>query len=263
MNTKNIFYTSSSHINLFPKNSRGDFKSLIDEQKFHHLNESNIQAAVKNVTFENKFSTFYSENLQPDLIIIQDYGLDFVHGRPLYKYEGKWGSGKIDITSGKDYYLFEDGFFGEGKNFTTRNFTDVKLLCKTINSPTLKFGYLEELTTITIHNIYLHDVVIESVKELISYMNNIYQNLEFDLQNNRKRDKSKLFRGYGKEHTIFYDKRQHGLDVLLSNNLCYILGYDKQDLKTYKFANLRHQVQAVLKEKKDTNDDEFVYKQPD
>ena len=209
MNTKNIFYTSSAQSQIFPQNSRSDFKSLIDEQKFYHLNKNKIEAAVKNITFENKFKTFYSENLQPDIIIVQDYGLNV---KPHYKYEGKWNSGKIDIKSGKDYYLFEDGAFGEGKNFTTRNFTDVKLLCKTINNPSLnhgflarhlKHGFLEDLTFITIHNIYFHDVVVESVKELVSYLNNIYSNLEFDLT--KIKDKSKLFRIHAREYILFYD----------------------------------------------------------
>ena len=255
MNTKNIFYTSSAQSQIFPQNSRSDFKSLIDEQKFYHLNKNKIEAAVKNITFENKFKTFYSENLQPDIIIVQDYGLNV---KPHYKYEGKWNSGKIDIKSGKDYYLFEDGAFGEGKNFTTRNFTDVKLLCKTINNPSLnhgflarhlKHGFLEDLTFITIHNIYFHDVVVESVKELVSYLNNIYSNLEFDLT--KIKDKSKLFRIHAREHILFYDKRSYGLDILLSKNLCDILGFDKEDMKEYSFPNLRKQVQAILLEKED------------
>ena len=121
MNTKNIFYSSSASNSFFPNNTRSEFKSVIDEQRFNYLGSDHIKAAVKNIVFQNKFNTFPIENLQPNIIIVQDYGQDFSFGRPHYKYEGVWTNGKIDIGSGLDYYLFENGSFGEGKKFSRRN----------------------------------------------------------------------------------------------------------------------------------------------
>lgn len=255
MNTKNIFYSSSANANFFPDNTRSDFQCLIDEQRFNYLGSDHIKAAVKNVVFQNKFSTFHTTNFQPDIVIIQDYGKNFRFGRPSYKYEGIYTRGEVDIGSGLDYYLFEIGSFGEGKNFSRRNFTDVKLVCRTVNSP-----FKEDLTSITIHNIYLHDESIESVKELIAYLNRVYSSIEFDLeqensetQEYKQRDTSKLFRSYNNGHSLFYDKRSHGLDVLLSYDLCKILGYDEHDLKCYDSPNLRTLVHTVLLEQKIDN----------
>ena len=66
------------------------------------------------------------------MILIQN----FIDDVPLLRYEGKFPvPSQIDIKSGLDYYLFAKGekMYGEGKNFLSRNFTDVKIFCDEMN----------------------------------------------------------------------------------------------------------------------------------
>ena len=124
--TKSIFYASNSYSAKFSNNTRSSFKCQIDPNEFDYFKHDDISAAIKSITFQNSFNTYKAKNDSPNLILIQN----FINEEPLLKYEGKYAiPHNIDIKSGLDYYIFASGekLFAEGKNFSNRNFTDVKI----------------------------------------------------------------------------------------------------------------------------------------
>ena len=130
--TKNIYYASNSHSLNFHQNTRSSFRCQIDRNEFDYFEHQNIAAAIKSVTFQNTYNNYEAKFGTPNMILIQN----FIDDVPLLRYEGKFPvPSQIDIKSGLDYYLFAKGekMYGEGKNFLSRNFTDVKIFCDEMN----------------------------------------------------------------------------------------------------------------------------------
>ena len=53
MTSKNIFFTSNSHSEIYPANTRSKFCSQIDQNKIDYIDKNNVTAAIKTITFEN------------------------------------------------------------------------------------------------------------------------------------------------------------------------------------------------------------------
>ena len=251
MADKSIFYTSNSHTNIFPNNSRGSFVSHIDENEFGYLgliDKQNVKIGLKEITFENTYNTFRTKYGSPNMIIIQDnYGkkivpnFDKVHLGP--------ESPEIDIKSGWDYYILSDQrpSYTIGKKKTQRSFTDVKISCffKTQYHPTLTLSH-PVVVRFVVHNIYFHESPHESDKEFIAYLNYVYHNIEFDVSTeDRKlmfktdRENKSLFEVEKDGLSTFWDKRYMGLDIFLSNDLCQLLGFTKGTLVEDPSNNLQ------------------------
>ena len=72
MTERSVFYTSNSHSDIFPNNTRGSFENHIDENEFDYLDSKHLSVAIKSVTFENKFNAVTSRFGYPNMIIIQE-----------------------------------------------------------------------------------------------------------------------------------------------------------------------------------------------
>ena len=148
MTSKNIFFTSNSHSEIYPANTRSKFCSQIDQNKIDYIDRNNVTAAIKTITFENKFNALSNEYGKPSIIVIQERV-----GEELLLYEGVFHSlGNLDIRSGKDYYFLSqtEQPYGEGQNFNARNFTDIKLFCN------LRYS-TDSIKKYIVHNIYFHE----------------------------------------------------------------------------------------------------------
>ena len=176
MTTKSIFYSSNSHIDIFPKNNRCSFMSQIDHNELGYIRTDNITAAIKNITFENKFDLVSHGYGEPDMILIQDNGLNSLELR-VDELTNQLGS--IDIKSGKDYYFFSGGdyAYGVGRIFDLANFTDIKLFCE-IKNPLDKS---ETVNNFVSHNIYFHETNFNKIKDLLAYLNYVWYEIESDL----------------------------------------------------------------------------------
>ena len=71
MTSKNIFFTSNSHSEIFPANTRRKFCSQIDQNKIDYIDKNNVTTAIKTITFENKFNALSNEYGKPSIIVIQ------------------------------------------------------------------------------------------------------------------------------------------------------------------------------------------------
>ena len=260
MADKSIFYTSNSHTNIFPSNSRGSFVSHIDENEFGYLgliDKQNVKIGLKEITFENTYNTFRTKYGSPNMVIIQDnYGkkivpnFDTAHSGP--------ESPEIDIKSGWDYYILSDQRppYTIGKKKTQRSFTDVKISCffKTQFHPTL---FHPVVIRFVVHNIYFHESPHESDKEFIAYLNYVYHNIEFDVPTEERkglfkldRENKSLFEVDKNGLSTFWDKRHLGLDIFLSHDLCQLLGFTKGLLVEDPSNSLRGLVSSNFLNKK-------------
>ena len=232
-NNKNIYYTSNSFQTDYPENSRSSFLNRIDEHKFHYINKQNIKIGLKEITFENTYNTFKTKYGNPNMIIIQDnYGEKI---NPLFeKIHPGPESPEIDIKSGLDYYILSDQKppYGICNLKTPHSFTDVQIS-----------GFFpsvirddQHVIRFIVHNIYFHDIPLESDKELIAYLNHVFHNIEFNVPSvppsrpegfKLDREKKTLFDVDKYGVVTFWDKRHMGLDIFLSNELCKILGFTK------------------------------------
>ena len=51
---KNIFYCSNAHAEIFKNNTRSNFNSYIDIHHLEYLDDDDIEAAIKSVTYDDK-----------------------------------------------------------------------------------------------------------------------------------------------------------------------------------------------------------------
>ena len=237
--TKNIYYASNSHSSKFPKNTRSSFRCQIDPNEFGYFDHQNITAAIKSITFQNSYNNYEAKNERPNMILIQN----FYSEKPLLKYEGKFSvPSEIDIKSGLDYYIFPSGekMYGEGKNFISRNFTDVKIFCDELDV-TMKSRHLTKTKhrySFVIHLIYFHQAAYQTNSELIEYLNYVFRNVEYDLSEDLQLDNEKLFdEVYG--FSIVHSKALLNFDIYLSGELAQILGFVEADLEKVFASNLR------------------------
>lgn len=239
--TKNIYYASNSHSLNFHQNTRSSFRCQIDRNEFDYFEHQNIAAAIKSVTFQNTYNNYEAKFGTPNMILIQN----FIDDVPLLRYEGKFPvPSQIDIKSGLDYYLFAKGekMYGEGKNFLSRNFTDVKIFCDEMNV-TMTSRFLSKTKnkySSVVHAIYFHQATYQTDQELIEYLNHVFRNIEFDLgsQPDLQLEDDHLFEEtFG--HTLVHSKVLMNLDIFLSHELAKILGFIEGDLQKVPASNLR------------------------
>ena len=239
--TKNIYYASNSHSLNFHQNTRSSFRCQIDRNEFDYFEHQNIAAAIKSVTFQNTYNNYEAKFGTPNMILIQN----FIDDVPLLRYEGKFPvPSQIDIKSGLDYYLFAKGekMYGEGKNFLSRNFTDVKIFCDEMNV-TMTSSFLSKTKnkySSVVHAIYFHQATYQTDQELIEYLNHVFRNIEFDLgsQPDLQLEDDHLFEEtFG--HTLVHSKVLMNLDIFLSHELAKILGFIEGDLQKVPASNLR------------------------
>ena len=247
MTTKNIFYTSNSHSEIYPENSRGRFKTHFDENHFKYIGAENFSLAIKSITIENKFNSFNSELGKPHMILVQDNGTR----RNTFNYTEVFEDCNINLTSGKDFYCFYglENSHAEGKIFENRNFTDIKLDCNIYNS---LLNHKEILNNFMIHNIYFHETAFSNTRDLIFYLNHVYSNIEYDLAppgSSRYQDTSALFYENPLGRVELLDKAVLGIDIFLSEDLCELLGFTERDITKYEHSSIRKLVRAGLKEK--------------
>ncbi len=268
MSTRNIFYTSNSHSNIFPKNARSNFSCQIDVNEFSYLHPNNLSVAIKSITFENKFNTISNEYGKPHIILIQEYDLSSLS----LKYDGIWRSEsrpesfvEVDIQSGKDYYFMSNpkASYAEGKNFEIDNFTDIKMFCEIRNS----HNKSEVLNHFIVHNIYLHENNFSTNKEFLTYLNHVYENIEFDIYKNvnydfarkPKKDKPKLFKLDSNNKIQFYNKERPNISIFLSSVLSERLGFTRLDLHHVNYKNQKDILTTYFKGIEPKNDDEYLY----
>ena len=243
-NAKNIYYTSNSFQSKYPSNSRSSFSSQIDEQEFHYIDKRNVKIGLKQITFENTYTTFKTKYGSPNMIIVQDNHEDIIN--PIYdqSYLGPVPP-EIDIKSGLDYYILTDTNprYFIGKRDTARSFTDVKISCDFMFRDREMTHRFERFV---VHNLYFHESSLESEIELIAYLNYVYCNIEFDLETEARKELFKmdmngktLFKVDKHGFSTFWDKGHLGLDIFLSSDLCQLLGFTKDSLIEDQSKSLR------------------------
>ena len=252
----------------FPKNSRSSFRSQIDDNEFHYFEHKNISAAIKSVTFDNKFNTYEPKFGYPNMVIIQNHhDTDTLHDETKLNYEGLFSNITIDVKSGKDYYLFSDGNkfdigekrFGEGKVFQVRSFTDVKIFCdpRFASFKTASFGEKPHSYWYTIHNIYFHPAGFSSNSDLISYLNYVFQNIEYDVSSPISPNNMLVEEVAG--FTKIYMNNESNLDVYLSSDIVYILGFSESQFGSDYSASLRELAENNMMKKSDTDPPNVFY----
>ena len=252
----------------FPKNSRSSFRSQIDDNEFHYFEHKNISAAIKSVTFDNKFNTYEPKFGYPNMVIIQNHhDTDTLHDETKLNYEGLFSNITIDVKSGKDYYLFSDGNkfdigekrFGEGKVFQVRSFTDVKIFCdpRFASFKTASFGEKPHSYWYTIHNIYFHPAGFSSNSDLISYLNYVFQNIEYDVSSPISPNNMLVEEVAG--FTKIYMNNESNLDVYLSSDIVYILGFSERQFGSDYSASLRELAENNMMKKSDTDPPNVFY----
>ena len=67
---KNIFYCSNAHEDIFINNTRSNFNSYIDIHHLEYLHDSNIEAAIKSITYDDKTVIRIEKNhMKPNIVI--------------------------------------------------------------------------------------------------------------------------------------------------------------------------------------------------
>lgn len=259
MDIKSIYYTSNSFDSKFPLNNRSSFKNQIDEHEFHYIRNKNIQIGLKELTFENRYNTFETKYGSPHMIIVQN-----IYGQELNpKYEKILQGPElpdIDIKSGFDYYFLSDQSpsYRIGHIDARRSFTDVKI---TVSIPVMYKDH-EIITRFVVHNIYFMESNLESDEELISYLNYVYHNIEFDIPPTPEsrvdlfrldRERKTLFEIDKDRFTVFWDKRYMELDIFLSCGLCDILGFSELTLEPVQGNSLRDILESNFRNKQNEN----------
>ena len=261
---KSIYYTSNSSSSKYPMNTRTSFVNQIDEQEFHYIDNKSTQVGLKGITFDNRYNTFTPKYGTPNMIIVQD---NFGQKANTKHYETRYGPDlpEINIRSGLDYYLLSDLSppYRQGKLQTLRGFTDVKI---SGFFPTPHEGFFQRFI---VHNVYFHESTLESDRELISYLNHVFHNIEFDVPI-QPEAREELFR-LDRENKVlfdidkdgfstFYDKGYMGLDIFVSNDLCQILGFIGQELQDLECNSLRGLLFSNFINKKNRDRTEDLFK---
>ena len=170
MDVKSIYLTSNSFSHKYPSNNRSSFLNHIDEQELQYINGKSLYIGLKELTMENSYNIFHNEYGKPNMIIVQDHHGIIADTRHFRILNGP-DMPEIDISSGLDYYFMseEPPPYRCGKHEKMRNFTDVKI------SIFLKSSVTSQYARYVVHNLYFHDSPLQTEKELITYLNQVYQ----------------------------------------------------------------------------------------
>ncbi len=86
---KNIFYCSNAHAEIFKNNTRSNFNSYIDIHHLEYLDDDDIEAAIKSVTYDDKTLIEIRINHTKPSIVIRHRIKNFNTLYTVFKLKGK------------------------------------------------------------------------------------------------------------------------------------------------------------------------------
>ena len=219
---KNIFFSSNTQNDLFPSNTRSSFRSYIDANDLHYIPNKHLLAALKSITFDNKISTLKLNYKEPNIIIVQTNATFSWEN-----YEGPMQRtiGPAQFKFGRDYIYIND--LNElNDRFGTpgyRSFTDIQIVEGEWEWDNNRWNVL--------HNIYFNDVILHSTSHLITYLNEVFENINYPFvfglgAHNYNR---KIFQNGVLE--------RHDFDIYFSKQIGDMLGLD--GIKLHKYSTIR------------------------
>ena len=224
---KNIYYSSNAFMDFFPTNSRSNFNSYIDIHHLDYLQDENIEAAIKSITYDDKTIVSIKKNYIKPNLVIKEVISEAIYYDVLDRYflndsVTEYDLQIFDLSKSVDYMVQTDGarilgVYEEKK--TDSFFSNILIL----------------FPTFIIHNLFLHDIDIESENQLINYMNIIL----------KKVFNSKIRLGYieknilqrGKANNFILSSVEH--DVYFSSELANLLNLGSLNLKKYYSERFR------------------------
>ena len=220
---KNIFYCSNSQNKMFPDNTRSNFCNYVDINDLSYISNNHLYAAVKSITFDNRCNTFTLNKVVPDIIIIQNNAekYDEKSCSNLYTpYFSPTQSLSYTPSPTTTFYLHEN---------VDEPFTDVKIIeCDVINGKRR-----------VMHNIFIHDVMIQSESHFIEFMNSIFKNVVYDFTN-AKHINIDIFE---MKQDGFVYIHGHSYDILVSKQIGEMLELERKRLRAY--MSLYHLAKGV------------------
>ena len=161
----NIYYCSNAHTEIFNNNTRSSFSSYIDIHHLSYLQEDDIEAAIKSITYDGKTCVTIKKNYTKPHIMIRHKIKSSTYNSlsNFYKQREKRIYTTPDLSKATDYVIF-----GNGDSYNEIYQVDHKH----------KFCNIQILTSkYVMHNIYLHETVIFSENELIQYINKVLKSV--------------------------------------------------------------------------------------
>ena len=224
---KNIFYCSNANKELFAHNTRSSFDSYIDIHDLNYLDDNNLEAAIKSITFDNKTMIQIQKNhAKPNIVIKQIVNNDIYHLLKQFLEDSYDGAeheeifSTPDLSKSMDYVVINDGF---------------KNLSIYMEPNKSKFCNLQILTpTCIMHNIYLHDVDIFSESELIHYLNKVLKSVS------KSAARPKIMKDLiqkGKDGSTYLKPIEH--DIYIEGELGNILNLENIPIKVHSGNSLR------------------------
>ena len=224
---KNIYYSSNAFVNFFPTNSRSNFNSYIDIHHLDYLEDENIEAAIKSITYDDKTVVSIKKNYIKPNLVIKEAISEVIYYDVLERYflndsVTEYNLQTFDLLKSSDYMVQTDGtrIFGVYEVEKTDSFFS---------------NILMVFPTFILHNLFLHDIDIESENQLINYINIIL----------KKVFNSKIRLGYIEKNILQREKANNFIlspvehDVYFSKELGDHLNLDSLNLKKYSGERFR------------------------
>ena len=108
---KNIFYCSNAHEDIFINNTRSNFNSYFDIHQLEYLDDEDIEAAIKSITYDDKTAIRIQKNhMKPNIVIkhaIDSSAYDTLTS--YYKDNSKNIFSAPNLSKSEDYVIFDDG----------------------------------------------------------------------------------------------------------------------------------------------------------
>ena len=217
---KNIFYCSNAHAEIFKNNTRSNFNSYIDIHHLEYLDDDDIEAAIKSVTYDDKTLIEIRINHTKPSIVIRHRIKNFNTLYTIYKLTGKKIYTIPELTKSVDCVIF-----GDGSSYNEiyqvdhgYKFCDMQLV-------TPKY---------VMHNIYLHNADIFSENELIQYVNTVLKNVSRSSTKTTKIVKDILQKG--NDGAIYLNKVEY--DINIGGELANILNLEELILPLFTGTSL-------------------------
>ena len=224
---KNIYYSSNAFVNFFPTNSRSNFNSYIDIHHLDYLEDENIDAAIKSITYDDKTVVSIKKNYIKPNLVIKEVISEAIYYDVLDRYflndsVTEYNSQTFDLSKSLDYMVQTDGtrIFGVYEVEKTDSFFS---------------NILMVFPTFILHNLFLDDIDIESENQLINYINIIL----------KKVFNSKIRLGYIEKNILQREKDNNFIltpvehDIYFSRELGHLLNLDSLNLKKYSGERFR------------------------
>ena len=223
---KNIFYCSNAHEDIFINNTRSNFNSYIDIHHLEYLHDSNIEAAIKSITYDDKTVIRIKKNhMKPNIVI--KHAIDSSTYKILnsyYKDNYRNISSAPDLFKSKEYVIFDDDdsyyAFYEEEEVQNSNFCNLQIISQSY----------------VMHNIFLHDVDIYSENELSDYLNNVLKSISRSSTRVTKIEKDLLQKS--KDGVTYLKSINY--DIFIESELGNILNLDEISVKAHYGNSLRN-----------------------